>query len=301
MNHKPFSRIDGILSGNASRLLTDGCLVLEGGAFRGLYGEGVLDFWMQNDLNFRCVIGVSAGALNGLNYVSGQIGRSARANLNYRHDSRYVGGRALKQSHSLINLDFLLHDYNRIEPLDEDRFYWPEQRFVAVVTDCNTGLPLYAEKGVCGDILTAVKASASMPYISPMVEVDGIPCLDGGCSCKIAYQWALDQGFEKIVVVRTRERSFRKTVSSSPSGLPFKIYRHYPQFARAFAQSDAEYNRECEDLLKLEQSGRIFMIAPSQPVTVSRIERDLEKLGALYELGVRDAAEQLDRLKEYLR
>ncbi|MBR5049242.1 MAG: patatin-like phospholipase family protein, partial [Erysipelotrichaceae bacterium] len=135
--NRPFSRMNEIPAGQASDTITEGCLVLEGGAFRGLYSQGVMDTLMENDLNFRCVIGVSAGALSGYNYCSGQIGRSARINLGYRHDSRYVGLQTLKKAHSPVNLDFILKDINEIEPFNEEYFRNPERRFVAVCANVN--------------------------------------------------------------------------------------------------------------------------------------------------------------------
>ena len=107
-----------IPSGNAPEEITQGCLVLEGGAFRGLYSQGVLDALMENGINMYCTIGVSAGALAGFNYVAGQIGRSARANLRFRHYKDYVGSAALRHAHSPIRLDFLFNDYNKLEPLN---------------------------------------------------------------------------------------------------------------------------------------------------------------------------------------
>ena len=295
---KVYSGVDGIPRGHASEVLVPGCLCLEGGAFRGVYGEGVLDAFMQEDLNFQTVIGVSAGALNGLNYVAGQIGRSARTNLTYRHDSEYVGLKALHEAHSPLNLDFLLKTMNAVEPLDEQRFYRPEQRYLAVACSCLTGEPMYFEKGVCGDIMAAIKASASMPYISPMVDVDGIPCLDGGSCCKIPYRWALDQGFEKVVVIRTRERSYRKHEKRSHTAE--RVYRDYPEFAGKVDSSSRDYNVQCDELLELEQSGRIFTIAPSEHVEVGRLEPDMEKLGALYWMGYADAKRELPGLRAYL-
>ncbi|MBQ6655488.1 MAG: patatin family protein [Erysipelotrichaceae bacterium] len=288
-----------IRSGQASNSITEGCLVLEGGAFRGLYSQGVLDALMENDINFRCVIGVSAGALSGLNYCSGQIGRSARINLSYRHDGRYVGIRALRKAHSLVNLDFLLRDVGAIEPFNWKYFSNPERRFVAVCANVNTGKAEYLEKGSC-DILSAVKASASMPYVSPEVIVDGQPYLDGGTCCKIPYQWAIDQGYAKIVVVRTRDRSFRKKDRTSENELADIAYRHNHEFAKALADSNINYNRQCDELIQLEKQGRIFVIAPQQEVMVSRVEADLEKLGDLYLEGYREMNEQIGALKEYL-
>ena len=169
-----YSRLSDIPRGSASDQIVDGCLVLEGGAFRGLYTQGFLDAMMQNDLNMSSVIGVSAGALGGMNYVSGQIGRSARINLGHRHDGRYVGAKAALHSRSLLDISFLVEERGILEPFDETRFFQPERTFVAVATNCLTGEPEYFEKGKCPDIVRAVRASATMPYISPMVKIDGV-------------------------------------------------------------------------------------------------------------------------------
>ena len=127
MSTNVYSGIDNIPAGSASDEITEGCLVLEGGAFRGLYTQGVLDAFMLNDINFRCVIGTSAGAMAGMNYMSGNIGRSARANLTYRHNSHYIGVKSVRKAHSLINLDFLLKDYNSIELINIRKFFDPRR------------------------------------------------------------------------------------------------------------------------------------------------------------------------------
>ena len=295
---KTYNELSKIPYGHADKSITPGCIVVEGGAFRGLYNQGVLDALMENNINFACTIGTSAGALAGFNYVAGQIGRSARANLTYRHYTDYVGRGALAHAYSPIRLDFLFNDYNAIEPFDEKTFFSPERRFVAVATDCRTGKTAYFEKGKCRDIFSAIKASASMPYISPMIDVDGRPCLDGGCSCRIPYRWALHEGFEKIVVVRTREPEFRKKVSRRRHRL--QAYKRYPEFARTLANSSRGYNHQCEEILKLEEQGRIFVLAPSQKVTVGRLESNMNKLGDLYWLGYKDTLNRLASLRNYL-
>ena len=295
---KTYNELSKIPHGHADKSITPGCIVVEGGAFRGLYNQGVLDALMENNINFACTIGTSAGALAGFNYVAGQIGRSARANLTYRHYTDYVGRGALAHAYSPIRLDFLFNDYNAIEPFDEKTFFSPERRFVAVATDCTTGKTAYFEKGKCRDIFSAIKASASMPYISPMIDVDGRPCLDGGCSCRIPYRWALHEGFEKIVVVRTREPEFRKKVSRRRHRL--QAYKRYPEFARTLANSSRGYNHQCEEILKLEEQGRIFVLAPSQKVTVGRLESNMNKLGDLYWLGYKDTLNRLASLRNYL-
>jgi len=298
---KYYSGIDDLPTGRASSDITEGCLVIEGGAFRGLYNQGVLDALMLNGINMRTVIGVSAGALAGISYVSGQIGRSARANLTYRHDSRFVGVQALINSHSILDLDFLLKTYEKIEPLDMERLTDPSRRLVAVATSVADGRPRYYDRESCSDLLTAVKASASMPYIAPMVDVDGTLCLDGGCSCNIPYQWALDQGFDKIVIIKTRAIGFRK--EEKQSNIPFnphKFYKNYAEFADVLANNSIAYNQQLEAVESLERQGKAFLIAPSVPPEVGRIERSMEKLGELYWLGYNDTLEQLPKLKSYL-
>ena len=117
--NKIFSGLDRLPKGLASEHLTEGCVVLEGGAFRGLYTSGVLDALMEAGINLSCTVGVSAGALNGMNYVSGQIGRSGRLNLTYRHDSRYVGLKAIHKNRGVIGFDFILKNVNKEDPLNE--------------------------------------------------------------------------------------------------------------------------------------------------------------------------------------
>ena len=295
-----YSRIHEIPSGHAAEALIEGCLVLEGGAFRGLYTQGFLDAMMLNDLNLSCVIGVSAGALSGLNYVAGQIGRSARINLTYRHDSRYVGARALLHSHSILDVGFLTEDRGIItEPLDEERFRRPAQRFAAVATTCISGKPTVFDKGNSGQyLMDGVRASATMPYISPMLRIKGKPYLDGGCSCAIPYRWAIRQGYRKILVIRTRDPLFRKE-ESRVSPAP-RFYRRYPALALRLVQSDRRYNRQCDEIELLHKRGRLLRLAPSVPVNVGRVEPDLEKLGQLYWLGYHDCLARLDEMRDYL-
>ena len=293
--NKPYSRINEIPNGRASEEIKEGCLVLEGGGFRGLYTQGFLDAMMLNGVNFSCVIGTSAGALAGLNYVSGQIGRSARINLTYRHDSRYIGAKAILRDHSLVNVGFLTDERGVIEPLDEARFYRSPQRFIAVAANCETGEADYFEKGKCGDVILAARASATMPYISQMVMIDGVPYLDGGSSCKIPYQWAIDQGYEKIVVIRTRDITYRKR--NRVLAQAERFYHNYPKFAKSLAHSNIDYNAQCDEIEKLAEEGRLYRYAPSKPVRVGRIENDLEKLGDLYWLGYNDCLEHIEEIK----
>lgn len=296
---KVYSGISSIPSGRASDDVIQGCLVLEGGAFRGLYTQGMLDYWMLHGINFQTVVGVSAGALAGMNYVAGHIGRSAHSNLGYRHNGNYIGAGAILKAHSPIRVDFLLKDYNRIEKLDTKRLFAPSRRFVAVATNCETGEAEFFENPKCKDMMSAIKASASMPFISPMIDVDGTKCLDGGCACAIPYQWAMDQGYEKIVVIKTRDSSYRN-VDPKVNTRAKKVYRNHKEFAAVLDEADVRYNKQLDELDELAKEGTIHVIAPSEVVTVSRVDGDMEKLGNLYWLGYNDAAKGFSDLRRYL-
>lgn len=301
MKNKIYSGIDNILSGTAPENVIEGCMVLEGGAFRGVYTEGVLDYLMTQGINMSCTVGVSAGAINGANYVSGQIGRAARVNLRYRHNGDYVGLGAIRKNDGIIGFDFLYNELEKIEPVDKKRLFSPSQRLVAVVTNLQTGKAEYMDRDTCSDIFQAVRASASLPFVSKPVIIDGKPYLDGGCVCKIPYQWAINEGYKKIIVVKTRDSSYRKELSKSDnSKICNAAYRNYPEFAEILAKNDIMYNEECDELERLKNEGRVFVIAPSEPVKVSRLESDMEKLGELYFLGVEDAKNSIEALKTYL-
>ena len=297
---KTYSGYKNILSGTASKETIEGCLVIEGGGFRGLHSQGFLDVMMREGLNLSCVIGVSAGALAGINYLSGQIGRSARINIGYRFDHRYIGLRALIHSGSVIDVGFLTEDRGITEPVDSARFNDPQKRFVAVATNCLTGKPVYFEKGQCSDIMLAARASGTIPLISPEVMIDGVPYLDGGCCMRLPFRWAMEQGYQKIIVLRTRDASFRD--AEIPDRRSRRTYgKKYPALCDALDKNGKGYNRAIEELDRLSAEGRLLHLTPSKPIIVKRTERDIDKLGDLYFEGVRDAEKMLDKLKAYLK
>lgn len=277
-------------------------LVLEGGSLRCMFSAGVTDVMMNNGLPFDGVFGVSAGALTGVNFVSGQPGRTARVNLDYVNDKRYLGIRSLLLHKSIFNFDFLFGEISKdLIPFDWDAFENSPCEFTAVATNCVTGRPMYCEKSSCPDIYAAVRASASMPLLAPMVTVEGAPCLDGGVSVSIPYQKALDEGYDKIVVVTTREHGFRKpSVKGAAARAYARHYRKYPELVRALLNVPRRYNRELEQLEALELQGRLLVVRPQKPITISRTEKDREKLQALYDEGEAVGLERLAALKSYL-
>ena len=277
-------------------------LLLEGGSLRGLFTAGVLDTFMENDVYFPAVAGVSAGALNALNYVSHQPGRSASINLRYRHDGRYFGPKAALRGGSLFGLNFMLHDVKKEVPYDEDTYAHGGMRMIAVATNAETGKPAYFEKGKTDfDFNEAVRASASLPLASAPVMLDGQPYLDGGCACPIALNWTLEQGFEKIVVVTTREKGFRK---KQPGQRMIDLYDDFygdkPLFLATMLTQEMRYNALMDQLDELEESGRVFCVRPQEPITIGRFEGDTEKLLALYNRGHREGREALAGMQTYL-
>ena len=301
-NHPVYSRIDEIPKGRANDSITPGCMVIEGGSLRAIYACGVLDALMSADINMETTIGVSAGAMIGSLYVSGQIGHGARYNLNNRFNPDYVGPKAMVLASSPFNcrLPYETTDASGTV-FDRERFDQSPRRFVCVATDCETGEAVYFEKGQCNDIVQCIRASATLPMVSRMVEAEGRHCLDGGCSDAVPADWAIAQGFEKIIVVRTRERSFRKeAITKKEAALIQMEYRHYPNLVQQLLSSNERYNALCDRLEQQEKEGCFFVFAPSVPPTVSRLEGDLEKMGDLYWLGWNDAQARMAELRHWL-
>ena len=277
-------------------------LLLEGGSLRGLYTAGVLDTFMENNIYFPAVAGVSAGALNAMNYVAHQPGRAASINLRYRHDGRYFGPKAALRGGSLFGLNFMLHDVKKEVPFDEETFANGGMRMIAVATNAETGKPAYFEKGKTDfDFSEAVRASASLPLASAPVVLDGQPYLDGGCACPIALNWALDQGFEKIVVVTTRQKGYRKTMPGQRMvDLYDDFYGDKPLFLADLLTQEMRYNALMDQLDELEEGSRVFCLRPQEPITIGRFEGDTEKLLDLYNRGHKESRAVLAGLQAYL-
>lgn len=293
-----FRHVDKLPHGHATDTIQDGCLVLEGGAWRGIYTQGALDALMKAGINFQTVIGVSAGAISGLTYMSGNIGLSGRINLTYRHDPRYCGAGAFLSDHGITGFSYL---FNTIFPkmgFDVDRFNDANRRFVVVATNCLTGEATYFERGKC-QIFKAVQASATVPYVSKPVMIRGVPYLDGGISQKVPYDWALAQNFDHIVVIRTRDRDFRRD-DKDPGAVSKLMYRQYPEILADMAATETSYNNMCDKLEADCRRGRSFALYPSEPIHMKRFEGDMNLLGHYYSLGFHDMKKALPALKSYL-
>lgn len=277
-------------------------LVLEGGALRSLYTSGVLDVFMEQGLTFPYVIGTSAGALCGMNYITNQPGRTADININYCDDKHYISYRNLLFHGGVFNMDYLFEEHTRRWPdLDIAAYQRNPARFVIVATSCETGAPVYFENPTKEDLISCLKASSSMPPVSKKVETPKGLCLDGGVADSIPYAKAFSDGFESVVVVRTQDRTYRKKETSSSERRLYRlVYRGYDGFIQTAINRPIAYNEQAEKLYALEKAGRAFIIEPKQPVTVARMEKDKEKLRELYRQGKADARGAIQRLSDFL-
>lgn len=260
-------------------------LVLEGGGLRGVFTCGVLDCFMDHGIRFPFTVGVSAGACNGLSYMSGQRGRAKASNIDLMDEHHYIGFRYLLTQGCIMDFKLLFEDFpERIIPYDYDAYFSNPDRFVMVTTNCLTGKAEYFEEKTSSKrVMDIVRASSSLPFVSPVAYVDGIPMLDGGIADSIPVEYALRQGYEKLVVILTRNKGYRKKESKMRASKVF--YRKYPCLQKALSERNAVYNKTMALIERLEEEGRIMVIRPLRPIEVGRMEKDTAKLTALYQEG----------------
>ena len=260
-------------------------LVLEGGGMRGVFTCGVLDYLMDHKIRFPYAIGVSAGACNGLSYMSHQRGRGKFSNIDLLAKYKYIGIRPLVKKRGLIDQQLLFHRFpDRILPYNYKAYAENPGRFEMVTTDCVTGRACYwEEKFDEKRIIDIVKASSSLPYACPIIYVDGRPMLDGGIVDSIPLLRAYELGYDKCVVVLTRNKGYRKSTKKVP--VPSFIYKKYPRLRVALRNRNKIYNEQLELVERLEEEGKIIVIRPEKPIVVGRMETSVKKLTDLYEQG----------------
>ena len=259
--------------------------VLEGGGMRGVFTSGVLDAFMKHNLTFPYIVAVSAGACNGMSYVSHQPRRARISNIDYLARYKYIGLRHLVTQGCIFDRELLYDKFpNQYLPFDFDTFFSSPMTFEMVTTNCLTGQPMYlSERHDRQRALDIVRASSSLPYVSKIVDVDGIPMLDGGIVDSIPLQHAIDMGHPTNVLVLTRNRGYRNT--GKDMKIPRFIYRKYPRLRVALSRRLAAYNAQLEYVERMEDEGRVICIRPERPMEVDRIEKDIAKLERLYEEG----------------
>ena len=260
-------------------------LVLAGGGMRGVFTSGVLDAFMKHDLTFPYIVAVSAGACNGMSYVSHQPRRARISIIDYLARYKYIGLRHLVTQGCIFDRELLYDKFpNQYLPFDFDTFFSSPMTFEMVTTNCLTGQPMYlSERHDRQRALDIVRASSSLPYVSKIVDVDGIPMLDGGIVDSIPLQHAIDMGHPTNVLVLTRNRGYRDT--GKDMKIPRFIYRKYPRLRVVLSRRLAAYNAQLEYVERMEDEGRVICIRPERPMEVDRIEKDIAKLERLYEEG----------------
>lgn len=260
-------------------------LVLEGGGMRGVFTSGVLDAFMKHDLYFRYIVAVSAGACNGMSYVSRQPRRARISNIDYLARYKYIGIRHLVTQGCIFDRELLYDKFpNQLLPFDFDEYFKHAKGFEMVTTNCLTGKAMYlSETSDRQRSLDIVRASSSLPYVSKIVTVDGIPMLDGGIIDSIPINRAIETGHEHNVVILTRNKGWRDT--GKDRKVPAFIYKSYPRLRVALSHRHVVYNQQIDLIDRLEAEGKITCIRPMRPMEVGRIENDVEKLERLYEEG----------------
>jgi predicted patatin/cPLA2 family phospholipase len=275
-------------------------LVLEGGAMRGLFTAGVIDVLMENGIEFPAFVGVSAGAAFGCNYKSRQIGRALRYNKRFCRDPRYCSFRSLFKTGDVFGAQFCYHEVpNTLDPFDGKAFNENPMAFYLVASDVETGKPFYKRLDRADDTAYEwIRASASMPIVSRVVELDGKKFLDGGVTDSIPLAF-MERQYDRNVVVLTRPRDYQKQPASK-LWLYRLTLRKYPNMLRAVRERHLMYNEQRAHVFAQEKAGKAFVICPDKPLEVGRMEHDPEQLQKAYDTGRQTALRQLEALKRFM-
>ena len=282
--------------------LIQGALILEGGGLRGNYTAGVLRLLVEHGIYFSYVIGVSMGACNGSNYVSRQAERNRIVNTRFVGDPRFMSYRRLLRAGELFGMDFIFDTLpNDLVPFDFQAFRASPQRFIVTATDCETGHAVYYDKDRLNDadLLAVLKAGCSLPFLQKPVRFDGRVLMDGGVADAVPLEKSLADGNTRHVLVLTQPAGYRKTTRRLAALIRLR-YPRYKGLGRAFMTRSRRYNRTLDRIAGMEAAAAVFVIRPSVPLQAKRTENDVRKLEAIYARGYRDAAERLEKLKDYL-
>ena len=274
-------------------------IVLEGGAIRTIFSSGVCDALLTGDIMTDYVIGVSAGIAYGVSYVSRQIRRNLDIMVNYVNDKRYMGmGNLLRRNNrAYFGLDFVFGEIpNKLIPFDYDTFYAYPGEVEAAVTNLDTGEAEYFPVDRSDKKFTILQATCALPFLFPIFHIDGKPCMDGGAADAIPFDRAFSKGCDRLIVVLTRERDFRRQLQP----LIDRAYRKYPRFCDTMRRRADTYNAAREKLFQLEKEGRVLLFAPHNTQGFSRTERDVAKIQALWQDGYDEGMERLDEVRSFL-
>jgi len=276
-------------------------LVLEGGGMRGMYTSGILDVLMEKGIYLDGMVGVSAGIAFGCNYKSRQIGRALRYNVRFARDKRYSGLMSLLKTGNYYNAYFAyklvpthydVFDYNVFEDTSMECY--------AVCFDVNSGEGVYKQLDkVNDDFFEWIRASASMPVVAQPVQVGGRMLLDGGLADSIPLEFMMSKGFDRNVVILTREEGYRKTAEHG-MWLMKPLLRKWPKVIEALNKRPALYNKQLQVVREQERKGQAFVFRPMKPLDVSRTTHDPKEMNRVYQQGREEALQRLDQLKQFL-
>ena len=277
-------------------------LVLEGGALRTIYSSGVCDAFLDGGLPLPdYTLGVSAGIAYGVSYLSRQSRRNLQLICRYAGDRRYMGWRNLAdpENRSYFGLRFAYETIpNELIPFDYDAFEAYPGRVEAVVTDLETGEADYLPVPRRDEHNLLLQATCAIPLMFPIIRLDGRPCLDGGCADAIPWRHALDEGFDRVVVVLTRERDYCKKPGKADRMIA-RAFKRYPRFQETMRTRSERYNACREELFALEREGKVLIVAPKDTLGCSRTEKDLDTIRALWQEGYFDGRREIDRIREF--
>lgn len=277
-------------------------LVLEGGGHRGIYTAGILDVFAQNNISFDGIMGVSAGCIHGVSFLSGQIGRSVRYTTRFCNNPSYMSFKSLIKTGDFFNVDFCYYKLpETLDPFDNDAFDKNPTPFYAVCSDVKTGKAVYHQcDSVRGEKIKWIQASASMPLAAKIVKIDEGEFLDGGITDSIPIKKMQELGYSKNIVILTQEAGYRKKPNSL---LPLikRVYKKYPELINAIQNRHIIYNQQLDYLEEQEKLGNVIIIRPSQKPQAGRIEKDKEKILSTYNLGRNDAEKLLETVKNFIR
>ena len=277
-------------------------LVLEGGGTRGSYTAGVLDVFLEKGIEFPSIYGISAGAFNAVSYISKQPKRNLEIFYKYIGDERYLSVANLRKTGSLFGFGFIFGELSRqLVPLDYEAFQKSPVIFRVGATNVVTGKVVYFDKEDITFPMDVLRASASLPMISPIVDYKGYHLLDGGVACPIPIERSIFDGNDKNVLVLPRNISYRKRARPEfPRAVLKSVYRDYPKLVDAMMNRSDVYNSQLDLIARLEKEGKAVVVRPSRPLAVGRYEKNREKLLEIYKLGRKDALKKLAEIRSFL-
>lgn len=276
-------------------------LVLEGGGLRGMFTNAILDVFMENNIRFDALAGVSAGALFGCNYKSWQPGRGLRYNLRFKDEKGYMSFKSLRETGDFVNADFAFNRLPReLDLFDFETFRNNPMIFYAVCTDIESGETVYHEiDDAETDGLEWLRASSSLPLFANPVFLDGHYYLDGGITDSIPLEFLQKKGYQKNVVIMTQPKGFTKKKAHLKLAIKLSL-KQFPKVANLVAERHVMYNRQLAYIESEAAKGNTFVIYPDEKLNIGRVDLDEQKMRTVYDAGIQKANEVMPELKKFL-